>query len=51
MKQWKFDEAQIINAVVEGFSFSKVEIVIVFFMGISNHVEVATKHPRSFCRG
>jgi hypothetical protein len=28
-----------------------VEIDIVFFMGISNHVEVATKHPRSFCRG
>jgi hypothetical protein len=27
------------------------KLSLFFFMGISNHVEVATKHPRSFYRG
>lgn len=43
----ELDEAQGIEAVVKGFSFSQPEAVIVFFVGISYHIEIAPNDPRA----
>jgi hypothetical protein len=41
----EFNETQVIYAIVELSSFRGMEVRIVFFMGVPNHVEVSKEQP------
>lgn len=49
--QGELNKAQIVNEFVEGFRLSKMKIIIVLFVGVTNHIKITTEHPRGFSRG
>jgi hypothetical protein len=41
----QFDEAHVVDAVIEEFNFSMAKIGIILFMSIPNHIEIPTNDP------
>jgi len=45
VQEWQFDQTHGVEAIIEGFSFGVMKILVVLFMGVANHIEIAKKHP------
>jgi hypothetical protein len=52
IEQRELNEAKIVDAIIEGFSFRPSKVTVVFLMSISDHVEVSIDQPgKIFRRG
>jgi hypothetical protein len=46
VQQRELDQAKVIDTIVKRFSLREAKIRIVLFMGVTNHVEIPSNHPR-----
>ena len=47
IQEGKLNKTQLVDGVVESFSFTSFEVAVVLFMGVADHIKVFTDKPRS----